>query len=80
MEEEMSNRLSLIKSGDYCTAACFPSIISFSPAHCVCYLSQHTLPLTTYAIFTTRFTALTKQFIVSKYCQLALLVDDDLTP
>ena len=77
MKEEISNRLALLESGSYCTAARFPSINFFAPDHCICYRSQHSLLLTTSPIITTRFFVLTKS--ISKYRQLAPLVDDDLT-
>ena len=57
----MSNRLASLKAGDYCTTDCFPPITEFTPAHWVCYLFQHSLPLTAFSIITIHFSVLAKQ-------------------
>ena len=72
----MPNRLTLVESGYYYTADRIQSITAFAPAHCVHYLSQNSLPLTVFSIFTTRFDA-QKNISVSKYCQRTPFFDYD---
>ena len=69
----------MLKAGAYCSAAKFSSITMFDPAHWINYNYQNSLPLTVLAIVTTRFSALTKNIILSKNLQLAPLVDDEPT-
>ena len=65
VKEEMSNRITSIEVGSYCTAASFLSIDFFAPTHCVLYFPQNSLPLTVFAVITTRFAALTTTKMVS---------------
>ena len=77
VKEEISTIPASIEGGAYCTAAgCLLPPVNI----CVFYCSQRSLLLTTFSIISTWFAVLIQIIIILKHCQLALLIDYDLTP